>query len=189
MIIEESFLSINPFSRCNRKITGVQMLIIHYTNNPGQSAKGCFNYFEELKHQNSVQNARYASAHYIVGLNGEVLYIIPENEVAFHSGSNTLDPASKKIYTDMKRDLIGESSPNYNSIGIEVCHPDTTGKYNDHSQASLNILARDIILRYRLKREQVVRHYDIVGWKKCPKYYVENQNEWESLIDDIFKLI
>jgi N-acetylmuramoyl-L-alanine amidase len=189
MIINESFLTINPFSRCNKKLTSVKILIIHYTNNPGQTAQGCLNYFESLKSQLQVVNSRYASAHYIVGLNGEVIQAIPENEVAFHSGSNTNDPISKKIYTDKKRELLGENAPNYNSIGIEVCHPDTTGKYNSESIGALNLLAHDIILRYKLTRNQVVRHYDIVGWKKCPKYYVENQNEWDSLLDDIFKLV
>jgi len=189
MIIKESFLPINIFSRLGIKLTAVKMLVIHYVNNPKQSAVGCFDYFKSLADQKDTVGARYASAHYIIGLQGEVLQCIPENEIAFHTGSNINDPISKKIYTDKKRLLCGEAKPNYNSIGIEVCHPDNTGKFTPESIASLNLLARDIVLRYKLTKEQVVRHYDVVGWKSCPKYYVNNPEAWESLVDDIFKLV
>jgi N-acetylmuramoyl-L-alanine amidase len=186
MIIKESFLPINIFSRSGKILSGVKFLVIHYTNNPRQSAKGCHEYFTLLENQKESPETKYASAHYIIGLNGEILQCMPEKEVAYHVGSTALDPNSCKIYTDIKRGLCGEANPNYNSIGIEVCHSDSTGKFNQVSKESLILLARDIVLRYKLTKNQVVRHYDIVGWKKCPKYYVDNNNEWYSLIDDIF---
>ena len=38
---------------------------------------------------------------------------------------------------------------------------------------------------FRLDPESdVIRHYDVTG-KICPKYYVENEDAWEQLKDDL----
>jgi len=189
MIITESFIPENPYSRSGKIMPEIIMLVVHYVNNPGQSAANCVKYFADLAKQTNTKTARYGSAHYVIGLDGEIIQAIPEKEVAFHVGSSVPDPVSKQIYTDKKREICGEANPNFCSIGIEVCHKDATGEFGSQAMDSLHLLARDIILRYKLKRGCVVRHYDIVGWKSCPKFYVAHSEKWDAFLDDLFKVI
>ena len=118
MNIEDRLLTINPYSRSGEKQNKIQYIVVHWVGNANTSALANRNYFENLKntHQTS------ASSHYIIGLNGEIIRCIPENEVAFHSGSY---------------------SRNRNSIGIEDCHPDWNGKFNDATYNSLVELCAD----------------------------------------------
>lgn len=81
---------------------------------------------------------------------------MPENEVAYHVGNLTM---------------------NYNLIGIEICHPDWTGKFNSVTYNVLIELLTDLCKRYNLTVDKIIRHYDVTG-KMCPKYYVEHNNEF-----------
>ncbi len=116
------------------------------------------NYFESCKTKKI-----YASSQYIIGLQGEVIRDIPENEVAYHAGNLTV---------------------NRNSIGIECCHPDWNGKFNSATYNSLVELCVDLCRRYHLTANNIIRHYDVTR-KECPKYYVKNQNEWEKFKADV----
>lgn len=158
MNIIEKLLSINPFSRPGTKLKNIKNIVIHWVGNAGSSALGNRNYFESLK-----DKGIYASAHYIIGLNGEIIRCIPEDEMAYHAGNWNI---------------------NCNSIGIENCHPDWGGKFNDNTYNSLVELIVDICKRYGLNENAIIRHYDVTG-KVCPKYYVENQSAFEQLKADV----
>lgn len=127
--------------------------------NPQSSAIANRNYFENLKDTHKT----YASSHYIVGLNGEIIQCLPENEVAFHSGSYSM---------------------NRKSIGIETCHPDWEGKFNENTYNSLAELCADICKRHNLTIDDIIRHYDVTG-KECPRYYVRNEQEWINFKNDV----
>ena len=130
---------------------------MHYVGNAGSAAEANRNYFESLKNGllNSAGQYTYASSHYIVGLNGEILRCVPENEIAYCSNDRNSD-----------------------TISIENCHPDAAGKFNDKTAASLVELAADICTRYGLDaKTQVIRHYDITK-KLCPLYYVNYPDAW-----------
>lgn len=185
MEIKEKLLTISKFTRTGKKTITPKFLTIHFTNKPKQSANGCYEYFEWLGKQ-ADSGVKYGSCHYIIGLDGEVIRCIPEHEVAYHNGSSDLDPKSGKVYTDLKRQLCGGVEPNNCSIGIEVCHPDISGQFSAPSMLSLIYLAKEIIARHGLKENQLVRHYDIVGWKQCPKYYVENDHAWQTFKSIVF---
>ena len=158
MQIEDKLLSISQMTRPGYLIKNHEKIVIHYVGNTNTTAIANRNYFERLKDQNTT----YASSHYIVGLKGEIIRCIPENEVAWHSGN-----------LDM----------NYKSIGIENCHIDDAGKFNENTLESLYTLVVYLLDKYNLDPiNDVIRHYD-VNEKKCPKYYVDNPNEWE-----LFKL-
>jgi len=153
MNIQEKLLEVNKMSRPAYARKGVEKIVIHYVGNPNTTAEANRNYFNNLKNQNNT----YASSHYIVGLEGEIIRCIPESEVAYHSGN-----------LDM----------NYKSIGIETCHPDTSGKFKEITYNVLVELCVDICKRYSLNPDtQIIRHFDVTG-KKCPIYYVNNVNEW-----------
>lgn len=159
MNIEDRLLSLNPYSRSGEKQNSIQKIVVHWVGNAGSSAIANRNYFENLKNTHKT----YASSHYIIGLNGEIIRCIPEDEVAFHSGSHSM---------------------NRKSIGIEDCHPDWDGKFNDNTYNSLVELCADICSRYGLGIDAIIRHYDVTG-KNCPKYYVEHEDAWIQFKNDV----
>lgn len=162
MEISKQFLDINPYSRPG-KSNKPEKIVIHYVGNAGSSAQANRNYFNNL----AKTKATYASSQYIIGLKGEIIQCIPENEIAYHAAHE---------YT------------NTHSIGIEVCHPDGSGKYNDLSYKSLLELCVDICKRYNLDPDKdIIRHYDVPNgkYKQCPYYYVKNPSAWTKLKADI----
>ena len=80
------------------------------------------------------------------GTEGEIIQCIPLNEIS--SASN-----------DRNRD----------TISIEVCHPDESGKFTDASYRSLIRLAAWLCDIGGLHSDDIIRHYDITG-KLCPLY-------------------
>ena len=101
------------------------------------------------------------SSHFVVGLEGEIIQCLPLNEVSAASNHRNID-----------------------TLSIEVCHPDESGKFNEATYNSLIKLLSWICWTLDLFAEDVIRHYDITG-KLCPLYYVENPQEWKSFIVDL----
>lgn len=159
MEIQEKLLTLNPYSRSGEKQNKIEYLVIHWVGNAGSSALANRNYFENLKNTHRT----YASSHYIVGLNGEIIRCIPDDEVAFHAGSYSM---------------------NRKSIGIENCHPDWEGKFNENTYNSLIELCAKLCKKHNIPINNVIRHYDVTG-KNCPKYYVEYEDAWKQLKQDI----
>lgn len=154
MNITQKLLTKNHYSRSGEKQPKIEYIVVHWVGNANTSALANRNYFENLRITHKTQ----ASAHYIVGLNGEVIQCIPDDEVAFHSGNYNM---------------------NRKSIGIENCHPDWTGKFTDMTYYSLLDLVVSLCKKYRISADKVIRHYDVTG-KCCPKYFVEHNAEWEG---------
>ena len=159
MNIEERLLTINSYSRSGEKQNKIENIVVHWVGNAESSAIANRNYFENLRNTHKT----YASSHYVIGLNGEIIRCIPEDEVAFHSGSYSM---------------------NRKSIGIEDCHPDWEGKFNENTYNSLVELCADICKRYELSVDNIIRHYDVTG-KECPRYYVRNEKEWSKFKNDV----
>lgn len=159
MEIQDKLLSINPYSRSGEKQNKIDYLVIHWVGNAGSSANANRNYFESLKNSHKT----YASSHYIIGLEGEIIRCIPDDEVAFHSGNYSM---------------------NRKSIGIEDCHPDWEGKFNDSTYNSLIELCANLCKQYGISINNIIRHYDVTR-KCCPKYYVEHDEAWQQLKQDI----
>ena len=159
MEIQDKLLTINPYSRSGEKQNNITDIIIHYVGNAGSSAIANRNYFENLKNTHKT----YASSHYIIGLNGEIIRCIPDYEVAFHSGSY---------------------SENRKSVGIENCHPNVDGKFNEQTYNSLIELCTELCKKYHIGINNIKTHNMITG-KNCPKYYVEHDEAWQQLKQDI----
>lgn len=157
MKIEDKLLTPNKYSRPGTKIGKIKNIVIHWVGNAGSKAISNRNYFESLKDKKI-----YASSHYIIGLEGEIIRCVPENEVAYHA-----------------------NQANSYSIGIENCHPDCNGKFNDKTYKSLVELCVDICKRYNLDPEiALIRHYDVTK-KQCPLYYVQHLDAWKKLKLDV----
>ncbi len=152
----EEFLTINPYSRPGTKRQHVRDIVVHYVANPGTSAKQNRDYFEGLKDQTGSHTVS-ASSHFVIGTDGTIIQCIPLDEVA---------------YANYPR--------NDDTVSIECCHPDASGKFTDATIASLAKLTRWLCGELSLDEKHIIRHYDVIG-KNCPKYYVEHEDAWKNL--------
>lgn len=150
-------LTINPYSRPGIVRKKTKGIVIHYVANPMSSAKQNRDYFESLKYRHD----RQASSHFIVGLDGEIIQCIPSEEISYASNNRNND-----------------------TISIEVCHPDETGRFKGKTYDSLVKLTAFMADKYQIKQKEIIRHYDVTG-KLCPKYYVEHEEKWIQLKKDI----
>jgi N-acetylmuramoyl-L-alanine amidase len=90
---QEKLLTVNPYSRSGQPLSGgVKGIVIHWVANPKTTAENNRNYFEGLKNLGHKKDVRYAGAHFIIGLEGELIQCIPENEIAYHVGANKESP-------------------------------------------------------------------------------------------------
>ena len=149
--IQQEILPVNPYSRPGDKISKVTAIVVHYVGNPGTTAEQNRSYFNNLA---ELKNA-YASSHYVVGLQGEIIQCVPLDEIAYASNNR-----------------------NYDTISIECCHQDAEGRFTGDTYNSLVRLVAALCRTYGLNPEtDVIRHYDVTG-KLCPIYYVNNPDEW-----------
>lgn len=155
--LDVELLTINPYSRPGTALEKVNGIVVHYTANPGSGAIQNRNYFEGLKDSQTT----YASSHFIIGLDGEIVQCIPCSEIAYASNKRNSD-----------------------TISIECCIPDETGKFNPATYDALVELTSWLCTRYGITSDAVIRHYDVTG-KLCPKYYVEHEDAWEQFKKDI----
>ena len=150
-------LSINEYSRPGNPLHQVTGVVVHYTANPGTTAQQNRDYFEGL----SLSGETYASSHFVIGIEGELIQCIPCQEIAYASNDRNED-----------------------TIAIECCILDETGKFSDATYGTLVHLLAWLVGRYELDVDDVIRHYDITQ-KNCPKYYVENPDAWIRLKEDV----
>lgn len=190
MEIKKDFLTINEFSRPGKKLKEVLAVVMHWTANPGAAAKENRDYFEAKK----AGMGGYGSAHYIVGIKGEIIHCIPEDEVAYHCGTSRTDPASGRIYTDYARQKFGKyaletSSPNLCTIGIELCPVDLYGNFTASTVESAAELCAGICKRHGLAAQDITTHHNIVGWKDCPRLWTNRPGLLEEFKESVQKKI
>lgn len=151
----------------------VEYLVLHYVGAAGTAE----------------QNAAYygstadigASAHYFVGHGGEIWQSVEEQDTAWHCGAKS---------------YCHSACRNGNAIGVELCcrrreglpagAAATQGWYFEPETVDAAVeLCRDIVRRYGLSRERVLRHYDVTG-KVCPAPFVYDGESWEAFLDRVF---
>lgn len=180
--IREMFLPVNEFSRPGRKLVSVKGVVIHWTGNADVGIEEHYKYFKSLSEQdpNDDEWDRYAGAHFFIDTDGEIGQLIPENEMAYHVGAHE--------YKDGILNKFNTTYPNNCLIGIEMCHPDDTGKFTEYTYLRTIQLVSHLVEKYDLTLSDVVRHYDVTG-KKCPKYFVENEEAYEVFLNDIENIL
>lgn len=179
MKITDALLTPNKYSRPQIPLKSVKKVVLHYVGNPNTSAQANRNYFENLKNQIPDSTGKYrlnkdgsymmykgervtlnwVSSQYIVGLNGEILRCVPENEVAYCS-----------------------NQANTYSISIECCHPDASGKFTDATTSSAAELCAYLLKKYGLSVDDLIRHYDVTG-KQCPLWFVPTKYQSADVAD------
>ena len=159
--IDVELLTINPYSRPGAQSEKINNIVIHYTANPGTTAKQNRNYFEGLKDSRKTK----ASSHFIVGLEGEIIQCVPTWEVAYASNHRNVD-----------------------TVSIETCHKTSDGTYTKETYKSMVELTAWLCEKFGLTEQDIIRHYDIRG-KICPKYFVEDEEAWKQFRLDVKNIL
>lgn len=155
--IIEDYLDVNDYSRPGTPLNQINSIFVHYTANPRTSAAQNRSYFANL----ALTQERSASAHLIIGYEGEIIQCIPFDEQA---------------YAVMTR--------NEDSISIECCYTSEDGSFTQETYDTLVHTLAWLLDKYNLSTSDILRHYDC-GGKMCPLYYVEHEDAWEKLLADV----
>ena len=153
MMVHKKPCRIENYTQKNRADT--RYIVVHYTSNKGDTAKNNADYFAREKVG--------ASAHFFVDEN-EIWESVPETGVAWHCG------AKQYKHSECR---------NANSIGVEICMNDRAGKIRQGSIDHAARLVRELMQRYQILPERVLRHFDVTG-KRCPAPMVDNPDLWRA---------
>lgn len=153
--------NISKFNYNNGTINRIKYVVIHYVGATG-SAKSNAEYY--------AGGNRNASAHYFVGHEGEIYQSVEDKNIAWHCGANSYKHKECR---------------NANSIGIELCckatgdpsKADNNWYFTDATFYSALDLTRELMQKYKVPVENVLRHYDVTG-KTCPAPFVYNNKKW-----------
>lgn len=150
-------LPVNDYSRPGTTMNSANAIVIHYVGNPGTTAAQNRSYYSKLADTHETS----ASSNFLIGMDGEILECVPVNEVAYCSNWRNED-----------------------TISVECCHPDTSGKFTDDTYASLVKLTSWLLSALGLDSTDLIRHYDITQ-KECPKYFVDHEDAWALFKQDV----
>ena len=156
------FIACNTANYRAGRTRPVQYIVMHYTANNGDTAKNNCDYYHRV-------SGLQASAHYFVDEYG-VMQSVHEDDTAWHCGA---------------RAYWHPECRNDNSIGIEMCsRKRADGSYyiKPETVANAAALARDIMQRYGIDTDHVLRHYDVTG-KRCPMPWVDDPAQWTAFKD------
>lgn len=157
--ITQELIQVNPNSRPQDPLEKVKGVVIHHALDEGTSAEQIRSYYDSLAETKKA----YASAHFIIGLDGEIIQCIPLNEIAYASNKRNVD-----------------------TIAIEFCYDDSTGKPTAAGYDSMVKLTKWLSDTFHLKQKNIMTHLEATGSGKiCPKYYVENEAAWKQFLTDV----
>lgn len=145
--ISQEYIEIGENARKGTLLEEINGVVIHYVANSNTTAEQNRHYFNN--------SGTEVNAHFVVGLEGEVIACVPLWEQS-----------------------VASNDRNRDTFSIEVCHPDADGKFTQKTYDSLVRLTAWLCSVCDLTEQDVIRHYDITG-KNCPKYFVENETAWE----------
>lgn len=150
---------ISSYNHNKGTISRIRYIVIHYTGDFG-TAEGNCKYF--------AGGDRKASAHYFVGYEGDIWQSVEDANIAWHCGA---------------KNYIHPECRNSNSIGIELCvrkknqnrkeASDEDWYFEDATVKAAVELTRDLMQKYGVPVDHVLRHYDVTG-KICPAPFVHN---------------
>ena len=154
------FIACNTANYRAGRTQPVRYIVMHYTANNGDTAKNNCDYYHRV-------GGLQASAHYFCDEHG-AMQSVRECDTAWHCGAE----AGQRYWHPECR--------NGNSIGIEMCsRKRADGSYYilPETVANAAALAREIMQRYGIDTDHVLRHYDVTG-KRCPMPWVDDPAQW-----------
>ena len=161
MTITNKFSTVHTTAKATRAI---DYIVIHYTagvTSKAGSAVNTADFFRTTTTQVSADFTVDDTA--VVQYNPDI-----RNRYTWHCGGNKYATKGGSLYGICK---------NSNSIGIEICCNNSTGKmqaandksysFSDAAVANAVWLVKKLMAEYNIPAERVVRHYDVTG-KPCP---------------------
>lgn len=150
---------------CNTKNFGgirtcTDYIVVHFTSNLGDTAQNNAAYF--------AREAVGASAHFFVD-EGTVWNSVPLDRIAWHCGAKSYKHRACR---------------NTNSIGVEICMNAKNGRIRQGSIDRAAVLVRELMDRYRITADHILRHYDVTG-KDCPAPMVAQPKMWADFLDKL----
>ena len=155
------FVSCDPSNYRAGRTQPVRYIVMHYTANNGDTARNNCDYYHRV-------GGLQASAHYFCDEYGAMQSVL-ECDTAWHCGA---------------RAYWHPECRNANSIGIEMCsRKRADGSYYILPETVVNAaaLAREIMQRYGIDTDHVLRHYDVTG-KRCPMPWVNDPAQWTAFL-------
>lgn len=144
----------------------IEYIVIHYVGATGD-AKANINYYNQPTTTN-------ASADFYVGFSGDIWQYNPDPVARYcwAVGGKKLSSSGGSLYGIAK---------NVNCVSIEMCVRNSGNKadtsrdwyFEDATVYSAIELTRELMKRYNIPADHVIRHYDITS-KICPNPYVYN---------------
>lgn len=163
---------LTPYNYNSGTIDRIKYIVIHYVGATGGAEANC-KYYAECN--------RGASAHYYVDFDGSIWQSVEDKDIAWHCGG--------KKYPNTKGGTYHGICTNKNSIGIEMCVRNVGSKtdtsqdwyFEDATVSSAIALTKELMNKYSISADHVIRHYDVVG-KICPNPYVYNtgKHTWKD---------
>ena len=153
------FIACNSDNYRSGRTQPVRYIVMHYTAGNGDTARNNCDYYHRV-------SGLQASAHYFCDEHG-AMQSVRECDTAWHCGA---------------RAYWHPECRNANSIGIEMCsRKRADGSYYilPETVANAAALAREIMQRYGIDTEHVLRHYDVTG-KRCPMPWVDDPAQWTA---------
>ena len=161
MTITNKFSTVHTTAKLGRLI---EYIVIHYTagvTSKAGSAVNTADFFRTTSTQVSADFTVDDTA--VVQYNPDI-----RNRYTWHCGGNKYNTKGGSLYGICK---------NSNSIGIEICCENSTGKMQDANDKSYSFsdaaianaewLVKKLMAEYNIPADHVVRHYDVTG-KLCP---------------------
>ncbi len=145
-------------------------IAIHYTGEADVPGKSTVSYFNNVVANGYKVNGNYvyASAHYVIDLDGTIYQLIPTDERCYAT-----------------------NEANSYAIAIEVA---TTGKDNHYTDATYKAMVHLCAWLCQYKKldckKDIITHTDVVGksYKECPKYMVRNPKKMDQFKLDCYNL-
>ena len=132
------------FDLQKRKNNQIKFLVFHYTGMKRES--------DAINRLTNVKSK--VSSHYLIKRNGEVVVLVPDLYIAWHAGKS-----SWKNFKFL----------NKYSIGIEISNPGHEYNYKKFSESqikSISKLTKNLILKYKIKPNNILGHSDIAPVRK-----------------------
>ena len=178
MTITNKFSTVHTTAKANRDI---QYIVIHYTAGTTSKAGSAVNTADFFRTTSTQVSADFTvDDSSVVQYNPDI-----KNRCTWHCGGNKYATKGGSLYGICK---------NSNSIGIEICCNNSTGKmqaandksysFSDAAVANALWLVKKLMAEYNIPAERVVRHYDVTG-KSCPGIIGWNadsgsENKWQA---------
>ena len=161
MTITNKLSTVHTTAKANRDI---RYIVIHYTAGVTSKAGSAINTADFFRTTSTEVSSDFTvDDTAVVQYNPDI-----KNRYTWHCGGNKYSTKGGSLYGICK---------NSNSIGIEICCNNSTGKMQNANDKSYSFtdaavdnaaeLVKQLMAEYNIPAENVIRHYDVTG-KLCP---------------------